>query len=135
MKRAIGIAAFILFFAVPAHAQGKGASVAMGSSSTGASYNGGSGGGGGYSGGGGTVSHHNYPRAQFAVGAVSGSQEDFVPSSYLPFDRAVAEGQAALDAAAKSPAQTAEATSNAPRPHAKVTFVQDANGDPILVRQ
>ena len=130
MKRAIGFAAFLLFFAIPAHAQ-------PGSSSSAHATQGGGGGGGtgGFGGGGGTSRPPAYPRAHFKMIEVSGSDSSFIPSGYLPFDRAVAEGQAILDAEKKTPAEAAAATSIVPKPHAKVAAVQDANGDPIVIKQ
>lgn len=113
MKRAIGIAAFLLFFAIPAHAQA----------------------GGGL--GGGNLSSQLPPRpvTHFKMSAVGGSDASFIPSGYLPFDSAVAEGQAVLDAEKKTPAEAAAAASIVPKPRAKVVFVQDANGDPIVIKQ
>jgi hypothetical protein len=67
--------------------------------------------------------------------AVSGSDATFIPSGYLPFERAVAEGQAILDAQKKTPAEAAAASSIVPKPHAKVAVVQGANGDPIVIKQ
>ncbi len=130
MKRAIGIAAFLLFFAIPAHAQ-------AGSSASALPNQGGGGGGGGGYGGGGSSSGPlpTYPRAQFKMSAVSGSDSSFIPSGYLPFDRAVAQGQAILDAEKKTPAEAAAAASIVPKPHAKISVVQDANGDPIVIKQ
>ena len=129
MKRAIGVAAFILFFAIQAHAQ-------AGSSSTARpTQNGGGGGGGGFGGGGGTGPLPTRPPAHFKMSAVTGSEASFIPSGYLPFDRAVAEGQAILDAEKRTPAEAAAATSIVPKPHAKVAVVQDANGDPIVIKQ
>jgi hypothetical protein len=69
------------------------------------------------------------------MSAVSGSDGSFVPSGYLPFDRAVAQGQAILDAEKKTPAEAAAAASIVPKPRAKVVVVQDANGDPIVIKQ
>ena len=135
MKKAIGIAAFILFFALPAHAQRGGAS------SSAQVSNGGGGGGGGFGGGGlgsggGTGSRlPAHPPAQFKMSAVSGSDSSFIPSGYLPFESAVAEGQAILDAEKKTPAEAAAASSIVPKPHAKVAVVQGANGDPIVIKQ
>ena len=129
MKRAIGVAAFILFFAVPAHAQ------ASSSSSARPTQSGGGGGGGGFGGGGGTGPLPAHPPAHFKMSAVTGSDASFIPSGYLPFDRAVAEGQAILDAEKKTLAEAAAATSIVPKPHAKVAVVQDANGDPIVIKQ
>ena len=101
--------------------------------------NGGAGGfGGGFGGGltGGAAGRlPAYPRTHFKMSEVSGSDKSFTPSGYLPFDRAVAEGQAILDAEKKTPAEAAAATSIVPRPHAKVAVMQDANGDPIVIKQ
>ncbi len=131
MKKALGIAAFILFFAIPAHAQRGGAS-----SSAQPTMSGGGGGGGGFGGGSGTGSLlPAHPPAVFKMSAVSGSDATFIPSGYLPFDRAVAEGQAILDAENKTPAEAAAASSIVPKPHAKVAVVQGANGDPIVIQQ
>lgn len=129
MKRAIGVAAFILFFAIPAHAQ-------AGSSASARPTQGGGGGlGGGFGGGGTGAPLPVYPRAQNKMSAVSGTDASFIPSGYLPFDRAVAEGQAILDAEKKTPAEAAAASSIVPKPHAKVAVVQGANGDPIVIKQ
>src|SRR5690242_3817139 len=132
MKRTIGVAAFILFFAIPAHAQ-RSASPACGSSSAQATSGGG--GGGGFEGGTGAGRLSTRPRAHFNMREVHGSDGSFIPSGYLPFDRAVAEGQAILDAEKKTPAEAAAATSIVPKAHAKVAVVQDANGDPIVIKQ
>ncbi len=133
MKKAIGIAAFILFFffAIPAHAQRGG-----GNPSAQPASNGGGGGGGGFGGGGtaGSMLPASAP-AHFRMSAVSGSDSSFIPSGYLPFESAVAEGQAILDAEKKTPAEAAAASSIVPKPHAKVTVVQGANGDPIVIKQ
>ena len=130
MKRAIGVAAFILFFAIPAHAQ-RGA--AAGGSSTALQFSGG-GGGGGFGGDSGARPLPSYPPAHFKISDVSGSQASFIPSAFLPFHRAVAVGQAMLDAQKKS-AVVAAAADDAAKPRAKVAVVQDANGNPIIVNQ
>jgi hypothetical protein len=129
MKRAIGVTVFILFFAIPAHAQ------AGSSGSARATQSGGGGGGGGFGGGGTTGPLPSHPRAHFKMSEVSGANGSFIPSGYLPFDRAVAEGQAILDAEKKTPAEAAAAASIVPKPHAKVAVVQAANGDPIVIKQ
>lgn len=125
MKRAIGVAAFVLFFAIPAHAQAGSSSAARPTQS----------GGGGFGGGGGTGPLPSRPPVHFKMSAVTGSDASFIPSGYLPFDRAVAEGQAILDAEKKTPAEAAAATSIVPKPRAKVAVVQGANGDPIVIKQ
>ncbi len=131
MKRAIGVVAFVLFFALPAHAQRGGASPSAQPTSSGG------GGGGGYGGGGGGTGSllPNYAPAHFKMNEVAGSDGSFIPSAFLPFDRAVAEGQAILDAQKKTPAEAAAASSIVQKPHAKVSVVQGANGDPIVIRQ
>ncbi|HXU20445.1 MAG TPA: hypothetical protein VN788_07680 [Verrucomicrobiae bacterium] len=128
MKRMIGIAAFIMFFAIPAHAQRGGAS------SSAAPRMGGGGGIGGSGGGMGNLLPA-HPPTHFKMSAVSGSDASFIPSGYLPFESAVAEGQAILDAEKKTPAEAAAASSIVPKPHAKVAVVQSADGDPIVIQQ
>ncbi len=134
MKKAIGIVAFIMFFAIPAHAQRGGASPSAAPSTGGGGGAGGLG-GGGLGGGSSTNLLPAHPPAQFKMIAVSGSDATFIPSGYLPFDSAVAEGQAILDAEKKTPAEAAAASSIVPKPHAKVAVVQGANGDPIVIQQ
>ncbi|HXJ16853.1 MAG TPA: hypothetical protein VNM68_06610 [Candidatus Polarisedimenticolia bacterium] len=116
MKRILGVAVLILWFAVPAHAQYFGTSLGGGSL--------------------GHVSFHTLPSvppAQFEVRAVSGGA-DFVPSSYVPYEQALAEGRAALAARTKTLAEITRENSVVPRVKARLILVQDDHGRAILAR-
>jgi hypothetical protein len=135
MKKLVGVAALVLLFSIPAHAQAKGGSV--GSSSTNAGGSGGSGGGigGGSLGGTNGARLPSYPRASFDVSAASGGDPSFAPSTFLSFDQAVAQGKAILAANQKSLAQIAAENSTAPKTKAKFSFVQDADGNVVPAAQ
>ena len=87
MKPIFALMALVLVFSMPAHAQ-----AASGSAGSPHSSGGGSFGGGGVSGASGAKPAYT-PTAQFQMSAVSGSNSEFVPSAYLPFDKAVALGK------------------------------------------
>lgn len=128
MKKLLGIAAFALLFSVPAHGQmSRGA--AAGSVPGPTANGGGSGGGGGYnlSGTAAGTRLSGYPRAQFSVTAVTGGDPSYSPSTFLPFEQAVAEGNAE-NASPKTLAQIAAENNSAPKAKAKFAFVQDAQG-------
>jgi hypothetical protein len=134
MKRLLVFATFVALFSAPARAQSKSA----GSSGTGYPTNSGysGGGGGGFSGGGGNSGPlPDYPPAHFAMNAISGTEDAFSPSTFLPFEQAVAAGKAAAAARAKSPAEAAKENSDAQKAKARVVFVQDAAGNVIPVRR
>jgi len=134
MKRLLGLAILILGLALSAGAQSGGRTLGGTPSPT----NGGnSGGGGGMVGGGGmsgvpfsTLPSH--PRANFAATAISGTDAEFVPSTFLPFEDAVDAGQAVLDAQHASVAQAAEANSRAPKAKAKFALIEDAAGHAVI---
>jgi hypothetical protein len=133
MKRFLAVAAFVVLFSASAHAQNKGG---VGSSGAGYPTNSGygGGGGGGVSGGGGNSGPlPDYPSAHFAMSAISGTDDAFSPSTFLPYDQAIAAGKVAVAAHAKSPAEAAEENSNARKAKAKVVFVQDANGGVVAL--
>lgn len=71
------------------------------------------------------------PPATFASIAVDGTC-DFVPSSYLPFQQAVKEGQSLLDAKHISLAEAARANNIAPKEKARIALVEDAVGNPVI---
>jgi hypothetical protein len=135
MKKLLGVAAFVLLFSIPAHAQAKGsASAGMSATNSGANagVSGGGTGGGGIGGGNGSGRLPAYPRASFDVVAVSGGDPSFAPSTFLSFDQAVAEGKAMAAANEKSLGQIAAEISTVPKAKAKLAFVQDANGNAVL---
>lgn len=72
------------------------------------------------------------PPTHFAVSHVSGTDADFIPSSFRTFEQAVAEGRAALAAQARTLAQIADENSKTQKTKAKLAIVQDASGNVIL---
>lgn len=117
MKRILGVAVLILWFAVRAHAQSIGGSI---------------GGGGGL----GHASFHTLPsapRAHFKVLVMRGGP-DFEPSSFAPYEQALAQGRAALAAEAKTLAEIARENSSVPKPRARLVILQDDQGRAILAR-
>jgi hypothetical protein len=131
MKRFIGLAAFVALLSAPAHAQNKAIGVSSSNPITGSSYSGGGGGGGGL-GSSSSGRLPRYPPAQFAVNAVSGTEEAYNPSTFLSYDQAIAAGKAA-NAGTKSLAETAVENSNTQKAKAKVAFVQDADGNVVAI--
>jgi len=133
MKRLLGLGALLLSISIPAHAQFRastvGAVIGFGFGASG-------GGGGGALGGG--LGCVNFPTLQstpmptFAMTYTSGTEADFVISTYLPFKQAYAAGQAAQALRPKTIAEEAEENSNTPRVKAKFIFLQDALGYPVI---
>jgi hypothetical protein len=94
--RTVIFAALILFFSLPLHAQSR---MPPAGAAPGNLNNGGGGGGGGSSGGGGGVGIHslpNSPVAHFSYSYAHGSESDFAPTSFLPYDQAVKLGESML---------------------------------------
>jgi len=111
----------------------------MGGGAPGLTNGGGSGGSGGSAGGAGSGGASfsplpSYPRTNFAATAISGTETDFVPSTFLPYESAVAAGQAALTAQHASVVQAASANSSAPKAKAKLTLIEDATGKAVIAR-
>jgi hypothetical protein len=138
MKRFLGLTVLILGLSVPAHAQSsKGGGAVAGASSGGVLSNGGGGGNGGGAAGGSVtgVSFHTLPvipPANLRSTAVSGTDDSFVPSTFLPYDRAVAAGQGVLDARDKSVAEAAAENSRAHRLKARTAIIENAAGDAVI---
>ncbi len=105
MKLVIGVVALILLFSMPAHAQ-----AAYGNSiGGGGSLNSGSslGGGSGYHG---VTFHHSIssgPITQFHMTVVTGDGNQFIPSTYVPFSKAVELGRTMEIAKPKTLAEVA----------------------------
>lgn len=91
--------------------------------------------------GGGSIGHVSFPAVlsipptQFNSTVVSGSAQDFVPTSYVSFDQGVEQGLALLAAKHKSVAEVAEENNRAARPKAKVAFVQSDDGAAMITRR
>jgi hypothetical protein len=126
MKRLLGLAVLALGLAVPAHAQFAGNSVGASGSI---------GSGGGLNGGGGFRHITSYPRAVFATTIVSGTETDFEPSAFVSYDVAVAEGRAVMAFKERSVVEVAREVRSTRGVRARVAFVQDVNGDPVIVLQ
>ena len=71
------------------------------------------------------------PTTRFLMRVMNGTNEDFVPSSFMNFDEAVAKGVADLAAKPKSIVEVAQENRAEQHAKAQVNFVQDANGHPI----
>lgn len=137
MRKLIALTVFTLGLTLSASAQSSSGGRTFGGS--GAVSNGGSGGGGGGSvgagggmGGVGFSTLPEQPRATFESRAFSGSDAEFEPSTFLAFDKAVATGQAILDAQHASLAEAAKANSRTQKAKAKVAVMEDAVGNPVI---
>jgi hypothetical protein len=91
--------------------------------------------------GGGSIGHMTFPSithlpaTQFNSVVVSGSDQDFVPTTYVSFDKGVAEGRTTLAMRPKSLGELALEYSGQTRPKAKVAFVQNDHGEAIITRR
>lgn len=140
MKRFLGLAALILGLAVSAHGQSARAGAVAGGVTGGvmSSGGGGFGGGGGDTGGmGGASNFHTLPSippANLPSTAVSGTEASFVPSTFLPYNQAIAAGEAVLDAQHKSVAEAAAENSRTHRLKAKAAMIDNAAGKAVLAK-
>jgi hypothetical protein len=75
------------------------------------------------------------PRAVFSTTAVSGSAQDFYPSTFVLFKDAYDQGKASLNTPPKTLAEIAAEYRQTPRAKAKVIFTQDAYGDAVIESQ
>jgi hypothetical protein len=121
---------------MPAHGQSARGAMAGGIAG-GAVSNGGGGGGYGGAGGGitGSSSFHtlsSIPPARLPSTAVSGSDATFVPSTFLPYDQAIAAGEAVLEAQHKTVAEAASENSRMQRLPAKAAIIENAAGNPVV---
>lgn len=130
MKFIIGAALLILLFSLPATAQGyygNYGNVGGGPSlNSGASLNNYT----GYSG----VGNHSLssnPVTTFHMTVVDGAGNEFIPSTYVPFEQAVARGRATLTAKPKTLAEVAAENRAVKKPKAELAFVQDNSGRAI----
>jgi len=132
MKRMIAFAVLAAALAVPIHAQNGHAPAGGGASSVSASGGGGWGSGG--FGSGSTANRAvNYPLTRFNVASVSGSQQEYVPSVFVPYDKAIATGQTVLDTPPVTVAEASRQLGTMRQEKAKVALVQDDYGRVIIV--
>jgi hypothetical protein len=135
MRHLIGLAVLALGLVVPTHAQAmrSAASGTANPTSSGSGSGGGGGLGGGFSGGsiGGRLTY--YPLARFSVTTVSGTQQDYVPSTFVSYDQAVATGQNELDMPPLTVAAAARQQANTHPEKAKIAVMQDDRGKVIIV--
>lgn len=127
MKYLVGFAVLALGFAMPAYAQGH----AAGGGGTSLPVYGGGAGTGGSGLGGGTMLPH-YSRARFQVTAVSGSEIDYTPSTFVSYNSAVTKGNVALASIPETLGQAAQLNRETPRVKAKFSLVQDNHGNAII---
>jgi len=129
MKRLMGMAILAAGLALPAHAQAPRATAS--GMTPGPVSAGGGGFGGGYSSGGSKPT--SCPTARFSVTSVSGSQQDYVPSTFVVYDNALAEGRDILANPPKSVAEAAHEQPSVPAEKARISFIQDVNGKATIV--
>jgi len=77
----------------------------------------------------------HFPETQFNSVVVSGSDQDFVPTTFVSFDTGIAEGCTTLAMQPKSLGEIAHEYSVQARPRARVAFVQNDYGDAIITRR
>jgi hypothetical protein len=133
MNKLIGVAILGLALSIPAHAQRSMAGPA------GPTGNGGGAGSpvGGSTGGAAAAFRTlpTVPRAQFLAVDVSGGDISFFPSSFMQFDKGIAEGEAILAARQKTLAEVATENRHAEKPKAKLNITQDAFGNVVMERR
>jgi hypothetical protein len=129
MKALLSVATLTLLSCLPAHAQtwtsayGAGSISGMGSLNSMGSMN--------NMGGLSHVTFADLPRSvSYYQNSSAHGSADFVPSTFVPYEQAVAQGHAALVSAPpqKAVAQAAAEYRSSKRAAAKLTLVQDANG-------
>ncbi len=132
MKRLMALGVFAVGLVLPTHAQTAHTAAGGAANSPSANGGGGWGGGGGYGGGSRPVSH---PPTQFSTTSVSGTQNEYVPSVFVSYDRAIAKGQNALDTPPPTVAEAARQQSNTHAEKAKLALVQDIYGKAMVIPQ
>jgi hypothetical protein len=67
------------------------------------------------------------------VRIVTGSESDYIPSTFVAFDAAVAEGRAVLAVRPESLGASAHANINPARENARIHIVQGQDGYPAIL--
>ncbi|HXX43199.1 MAG TPA: hypothetical protein VEJ38_00620 [Candidatus Acidoferrales bacterium] len=137
MNRFLGLMILTAGLALPVHAQTSRGTSGAGVAGMTASNSTNTGGGAGYSGGGfssgGGSRPVKYPVTQFGVASVSGSLQDFTPSTFLAYDKALATGRDILANPPKTVVEAAHNQENSGAQKARLALIQDANGAPVIV--
>ena len=132
MNKFIGFAILGLALSVPAHAQ---RSMAGPAGPTGNGGGAGSPVGGSTGGAAAFRTLPTVPRTQFQAIDVSGGDISFFTSSFMQFDKGIAEGESILAARQKTLAEVASEYRNAEKPKAKLNITQDAFGNIVVERR
>jgi hypothetical protein len=125
MSKAIAATVLVLAFAVAAQA-GRGTDAHFTASPSPYTDVGGAGIGGGSIGGSGAILH--VPPTRFAMRAVSGSASEYIPSTFMAYDSAVAEGKASIAARPEPLGTFAEESIKPAAKNAKLQIVQKQDG-------
>jgi hypothetical protein len=131
MIKVMGAAVLVLAFAAAAQAGGR-TSPHFTAWPTTYTQSGGAGIGGGGTGGSGAILH--IPPARFATVEVSGSASDYIPSTFVSYNSAVAEGKASLSARPEPLGTSAQENSDSPARKARIQIVQKQNGELAIQR-
>ena len=132
MKCLVGLVILAAVVAAPTHAQ-TAHSVGAGAQ-TGATNAGGAGfGGGGFGGGSFGSRLASVPPTRFDMVIASGSQQSYVPSTFLPYDKAITAGQDVLDVAPTTVAEASQRQASAHTEKARYLLTQDEHGRAIIV--
>jgi len=130
MKIALGLAAIILLAAAPAHGQARGGSNRVG----------GSVGSGASMGGGGLTGPTSFTTLTWSAPAipastsVSGSNDSYLPSTFVTFAQAIAQGNADLKEQGKTVAEAAAESRKTVKAQAKIVVMQDNNGNVVYMQ-
>jgi len=137
MKCLVGLAILAAVVAAPTHAQtahSVGASAQTGATNAGgAGFGGGGFGGGGFGGGSFGSRLASVPPARFDMVIASGSQQSYVPSTFLPYDKAITAGRDVLDVAPTTVAEASQRQASAHTEKARYLLTQDEHGRAVIV--
>ncbi len=132
MLRITGAAVLVLAFAVFAQAQSGRSGAEVHFTATPPNYSNEAAGGTGSAGSGGSHTLPHFPPARFAVRDATGSESDYIPSTFLSYKAAVAEGEVVL-AARPEPLGTSAHADSKPAPQtARIQIVEGQDGTPEI---
>jgi hypothetical protein len=75
------------------------------------------------------------PPTEFNSVVVSGTEQDFIPTTFASYDQAISQGRITLATTPKTLAEVAQEYSHEARPKAKLALVQDDYGNAIIARR